>query len=82
MAERVTYRVVHGEHGGWNIEQENPSQVVSSHRTRIEAILQGRELAKSHEYSLLIVHDRHGHIDRQYTYGRQPRNTPAGSSGG
>ena len=72
MAELVTYHVLPGEHGGWDVQQENSGQVVSSHRSRTEAILQGRDLAKGHEYSLLVVHDREGRAERQYTYGRHP----------
>ena len=82
MAEQVIYHVVRGEPDGWNIVQEGSGQVVSRHRSRIEAILQGQNLARSHEYSLLVVHDRDGHIDRQYTYGRHPRKSPPGNSGG
>lgn len=76
MAERVTYHVMLGEQGGWNIQQENSGKVVSSHQTRTEAILAGRDLAKTHEYSLLVVHDREGEAERQYTYGRHPRDIP------
>ena len=81
MAERVTYHVVAGAGAGWNVTQENSGQVVSSHRTKIEAILHGRDLAKTHEYSLLVVHDRQGGLERQYTYGRHPRPSPASDSG-
>ncbi|MEN6333997.1 MAG: DUF2188 domain-containing protein [Phycisphaerales bacterium] len=69
MAERVTYHVLPGEEGGWVVKLINTGQVVSSHRSKIEAILHGRELAQSHEYSLLAVHDRDGRLERQYTYG-------------
>lgn len=82
MAERVTYHVVPGGHGKWNIEQENTGQVVSNHRTRIEAILRGRDLAQGHEYSLLVVHDREGHVEKEYNYGRLPRKSPEGQSEG
>ena len=75
MAERVTYHIMPGEQG-WNVEQENTGQVVSRHRTRIEAILRGRDLAQSHEYSLLVVHDRSGLVEKQYNYGRIPRKNP------
>ncbi len=75
MAERVTYHVVPGAHG-WNVELENTGQVVSSHRTRIDAILRGRDLAQGHEYSLLVVHDRNGMVEKQYNYGRIPRKSP------
>ncbi|MEN6575921.1 MAG: DUF2188 domain-containing protein [Phycisphaerales bacterium] len=69
MAERVTYHVMPGEGGGWSVRQVNSGQIVSSHRSKIDAILRGRELAQSHEYSLLAVHDREGRLERQYTYG-------------
>jgi hypothetical protein len=82
MAEQVIYHIVRDEHGGWNAVQEDSGQVVSRHRARIEAILQGQSLARSHEYSLLVVHDRDGHIDRQYTYGRHPRQGPPADAGG
>lgn len=75
MAERVTYHIMPGEQG-WNVEQENTGQVVSRHRTRIEAILRGRDLAQSHEYSLLVVHDRAGLVEKQYNYGRMPHKDP------
>jgi len=69
MAERVTYHVIRGEDGGWSVRLVNTGQVVSNHRSKIDAILRGRELAQSHEYSLLAVHDREGRLERQYTYG-------------
>jgi len=69
MAERVTYHVMPGEGGGWCVRQENTGQVFSSHRSKIDAILRGRELAQSHEYSLLVVYGRDGRQERQYTYG-------------
>ncbi|OHB62624.1 MAG: hypothetical protein A2Y77_02015 [Planctomycetes bacterium RBG_13_62_9] len=81
MAERATYHVVTGEGAGWNVTQENSGQVVGSHRTKTEAILQGRDLARTHEYCLLVVHDRQGGLEKQYTYGRHPRPSPASNSG-
>lgn len=75
MAECVTYHVLPGEHGGWNVQQENSGKVMSSHRSKTEAILAGRDLARTPEYSLLVVHDREGKAEKQYTYGRHPRNS-------
>jgi hypothetical protein len=76
VAERVTYHVLPGEHGGWNVQQENSGKVVSNHRSRTDAILAGRDLAKTHEYSLLVVHDRDGKEEKQYNYGRRPPGQP------
>jgi len=82
MAECVTYHVVPGEHGGWNVQQENTGKVFGSHRSRTQAILQGRDLAQTHEYSLLVVHDRDGQVEKEYNYGKLPRSSPKGESGG
>jgi hypothetical protein len=72
MAERVTYHVVPGERGGWDVKQENSGKTMGNHRSRTEAILQGRDLARTHEYSLLVIHDREGRVEKQYNYGRHP----------
>lgn len=69
MAERVTYHVLPGAGGGWTVRLVNTGRIISNHRSKIDAILRGRELAQSHEYSLLAVHDREGRLERQYTYG-------------
>jgi hypothetical protein len=79
MVERVTYHIVPGEHG-WNVVQENTGKVVGNHQTRTEAILQGRDLAIGEEYSLLVVHDRNGQVEKQYNYGRIPRKNAEGQS--
>ncbi len=72
MAERVTYHVVPNEHGGWNVQQENTGKIFGTHQFRTQAILQARDLAQSHEYSLLVVHDKNGQVEKQYNYGRLP----------
>ncbi len=82
MTERVTYHVVPGEHDGWNVRQENTGKIFGSHRFRTQAILQGRDLAQTHEYSLLVVHDRDGQIEKQYNYGILPRSSPKDKPGG
>ena len=82
MAERVTYHVVPGEHGGWNVQQENTGKIFGTHPFRTQAILQARDLAQSHEYSLLVVHDKNGQVEKQYNYGRLPRSGPKSEPGG
>ena len=73
--ERVTYRVVPGEPSGWNVMQENSGQMFGNHPSRTQAILEAVELAKSHPYSLLVVHGKDGKAEKQYNYGRKPRVT-------
>jgi len=74
MAERVTYHIMPETNGGWDVVQEHTGNVCGNHRFRTDAILQGRDLARTHEYSLLVVHDREGRAEKQYTYGRHPRD--------
>ncbi len=81
MTECVTYHIVPSEHGGWNVQQENTGKVFGSHRFRTQAILQGRDLAQTQEYSLLIVHDSAGLIEKQYNYGKLPPSAPKGGPG-
>lgn len=76
MAERVTYHVVPGKHGGWNVKQENSGKTMGALRSKTQAILLGRDLAKTHEYSLLVIHDREGQVETQYNYGRHPGSKP------
>ncbi|MDI9432032.1 MAG: DUF2188 domain-containing protein [Planctomycetota bacterium] len=71
---RVTYHVVFVEHEGWNVVQEDSGRVVGTHRSRTNAILQGRDMARTHPYSLLVIHDREGRIEKQYNYGLRPRD--------
>jgi hypothetical protein len=72
VAERVTYHILPGEQGAWIVQREDSGSVMSTHHSRTEAILAGRDLAQTHPYSLLVVHDLHGEEERQYTYGRKP----------
>lgn len=81
MAERMTYHVVPGKHGGWDVQQESTGKIFGSHPFRTQAILQARDLAQSHEYSLLVVHDKNGQVEKQYNYGKLPRSSPQDAPG-
>jgi hypothetical protein len=75
VAERVTYHILPGEQAGWNVQREDSGTVMSTHRSRTEAICAGRDLAQTHPYSLLVVHDLQGKQEKQYTYGKKPRES-------
>lgn len=68
----VVYHIEPGEHGGWNVKQVNTNKILGKHTTRTQAILQARDLALAETYSLLVVFDREGQIEKQYNYGRRP----------
>lgn len=68
----VVYHVLPGESGGWNVKHNNTNKILGKHTTRTQAILQARDLALSEVYSLLVVFDREGNVEKQYNYGRRP----------
>ncbi len=82
MTERVIYHVVPSEHGGWDVQQENTGKIFGNHPFRTPAILQARDLAQSQEYSLLVVHDSAGKVEKQYNYGKLPHSSPKSEPGG
>ncbi len=76
---RVTYHVRRADANGWNVVDESSGRAGSAQRSRTDTILQRRNLATSHPYSLLVVHDREGQIENQYNYARRPREAIVGS---
>ncbi len=70
--ERMVYHVMPAQPGGWNVKQDNSAKVLGTHRSRTEALVQARELALAATYSLLVVHDREGKVEKEYNYGRRP----------
>lgn len=70
--QRVVYHVVPGQGGGWSVRQVDSGQEFGNHPSRTQAILQARDLALAQTYSLLVVHDREGKVEKQYNYGRRP----------
>ena len=70
--ERAVFHVVLGERGRWNVKQEDTNRILGNHTARTQAILQGRDLALAQAYSLLVVFDREGKIEKQYNYGLKP----------
>ncbi|MBN1362956.1 MAG: DUF2188 domain-containing protein [Sedimentisphaerales bacterium] len=70
--ERVVYHVVPAQPGGWNVKQDNSGKALGTHKSRTQAILQARDLALAQTYSLLVVHDREGKVEKEYNYGRRP----------
>ncbi|HEY9839196.1 MAG: DUF2188 domain-containing protein [Candidatus Sericytochromatia bacterium] len=75
---RVVYHVVHSNAAGvWEIKQQRNPQVLSTHRTKEEAVAAGRIIARAAGLGQLIVHKLNGQIETEYTYGKDP----AGSVG-
>ncbi|MGH8552558.1 MAG: DUF2188 domain-containing protein, partial [Methylococcales bacterium] len=57
---------------GWSVKREGASRAASVHKTREEAIMNARKLARRSEQSVVVVHDEDGSIESQEAYRRGP----------
>jgi uncharacterized protein YjbJ (UPF0337 family) len=64
-----TYVVSPHERGGWKVQAEGASRATSVHRTKAEAQAAGKELARSHAPSQLLVYKQDGlEVQEEQTY--------------
>jgi poly(hydroxyalkanoate) granule-associated protein len=66
-ADRKVFHVAPHEEG-WKVEAEGATRAASVHTTKEEALAAGRELAKGHLPSQVVVHKKDGTIQTEYTY--------------
>ena len=72
-AKRVIFDVSPGRDGGWEVKQQGGSSVATAQR-KDEAIVAARERAKREELSQVRIRGRNGQLQREYTYGKDPRS--------
>ena len=67
--ELKTYVVLPHPEGGWKVEVEGAGRASSVHRTKAEAQAAGKELARSHAPSQLLVYKKDGlEVQEEQTY--------------
>ena len=74
--ERVAYHVVPADEG-WKVKREGAQKASATADTKQEAVERGRELAKSQELGQLVIHRKGGDIEKEWTYGKDPRKYPS-----
>jgi uncharacterized protein YjbJ (UPF0337 family) len=68
-SELKSYLVAPHEEGGWKVQAEGASRATSVHRTKAEATAAGKELARSHAPSQLLIYKEDGfEISEEQTY--------------
>lgn len=73
MATRNIYRV-QWINGAWHVTHQGAS--LSSHSTKESAIGAGIQVAKANQPSQLVIHNKDGSIETEYTYGDDPYPPP------
>lgn len=71
-AKKKTQHVVKNSSGGWAVKKGGSSRATKVYQTQSEAIVYGREIAKS-QNAVLYIHDRDGKIREKDNYARDPK---------
>lgn len=78
---RVVYHLVHRNHDGqWHLSIVDGQRDVGAFDTKDEARREGERLGRQHVeqggMAQLVVHRQDGSIETEFTYGKDPRDTP------
>ena len=76
-SKRRVYHVVHDKKSDqWRIEREGSERATARADTKDEAVRIASRMAEESELGQVIVHRTDGSIEKEYTYGDDPRRTP------
>ena len=76
-SKRRVYHVVHDTKSGmWRVERENSERATARAETKGEALTIAKQLAEAGELGQVILHRADGSIEKEFTYGKDPRGTP------
>jgi len=73
MAKRTVVYVSTHKPSGWAVKLQGRKSPVSRHRLKSAAVRAGKRVAKKARLGQLKVKGRNGRIQREYTYGNDPR---------
>ena len=72
-ARRVVYVVEPRDDGRWAAQRRGSSRASVVTENKSSAINEARRLAQQHELSQVVIMTANGRIEREYTYGKDPR---------
>jgi hypothetical protein len=76
MSKRVVYDVEPREGGEWAAQRRGTGRAAVVTENKSDAINEARRLAQQNTLSQVVIHKDDGTIQREYTYGKDPRRTP------
>ena len=71
--ERTVYHVMPHKRGGWQVRKEYARNAKKRCPTKAEAIVHAKALAKARIPSQIKIHTQNGRIQKEFTYGDDPR---------
>lgn len=76
MPKRNVYHILPNKPGGekdWKVVKQGNKQAVGLFENKEKAIKKARKIAKNKKPSQIKIHGKNGKIQREYTYGADPR---------
>jgi hypothetical protein len=73
---RVVYVVEPRDGGKWAAQRRGTERAATVEENKAPAIDEARRLAQKHPLSQVVIKDEKGKIQREYTYGEDPRRFP------
>ena len=74
---RIKYHVTPRNGGRWAVIKEDSERAITVLENKQDAIERARELAKEAKLGQIFIHGRNGRIQKEYTYGHDPRKYPS-----
>ena len=76
MSKRVVYAVEPRDGGKWAAQRRGTERAAVVTENKADAINEARRLAQHHALSQVVIKGQDGRIEREYTYGEDPRRFP------
>ena len=76
MSKRVVYHVEPRDGGEWAAQRTGAQRAAIVTDNKTDAIAEARRLATQGPLGQVVIHGDDGKIQREYTYGKDPRNIP------
>lgn len=59
--------------GGWNVESADPKKVLGRYIDKPSAIVRAKALAKEATLAQVVIHNKRGVVQSEFTYGQTPK---------
>jgi len=71
MGRKQVHVVPDGE-GGWDVKSAGSKKAARNYEDKPDAVSKAKEIAKNAILGQVVIHDKHGVIQTEHTYGKDP----------
>ncbi|MAF79957.1 hypothetical protein CL629_02670 [bacterium] len=76
MPKRITYHVLPKPDGTWGVKKAKAKRMAFVSAKKPAVIRKAKSLAKKNKLGQVKIHDHHGKIEFEWTYGKDPERFP------